>query len=170
MVTQHLPTRTEEAFHELRWQTVKWALRHCIPETMWVRPTLAKAGDPGYYDYTAPDASPWNVRPARTVMDLREIVAKAKLWEDMINPDLDLQRVQERRVETWTTPMFEDLYRRAAERKWFNTADHEAMGEFRDAINYDNQQARLRARQTVLEQRQIDEIAHLMVNDAAGAW
>lgn len=173
--------QSDAARHELRWQTVKWVLKHCHdPKAAgWGRPSLDSDGPEGYTRYLAGD--PWAMRPATVTMDLRAICKRLDLWRDMLNPDLansdrTFEGVQNRRIETWTTTMFEDLTHKAREAGWcgeyHSPAYYEAFAAFKDVTNHEPHMARLQARADMLAALELEQIVDEAVpqNEHAGGW
>lgn len=45
----HVPTDSDDARHDLRWQTVRWVLQHS--NQTWARATMSEPGPNGYVRY-----------------------------------------------------------------------------------------------------------------------
>lgn len=179
----HLSTQTDHARHELRWQTVRWALLHC--HVTFERPTLTQHGVPnkaGYEVYTDPDYdTPFNMAmKAHVYADLWYIARKAELFRDSLHADIvnserDYNDVLSRRVETWDNNFMWQLVSKAVELGWLGSAGSgaqlEAVGAASGVMNHERTQQRLQVLEDRISARQLEQaLEEATVAAAGGDW
>lgn len=178
----HLSTQTDHARHELRWQTVRWALLHC--HVTFDRPTLNQHGvphKPGFEIYTDTDYdTPFNMAmKAHVYADLWFIARKAELFRDNLhadiaNSDSDYNDVLSRRVETWDANFFDQLAFKARDLNWLGShgsgAQLEALGAARNLVNHEAHQARLEVLERRISARQLEQVLDDAAAAAGGDW
>lgn len=161
--------------HELRWQSLRWVILHSNhPGLTEVKRAMGMM--------VVADAVPWRWDELKVEIWLVAAVRTLDLWGptsgNPMHPDVNVAAVQQRRVETWTTTMLEDLAGEL-QRTCFLLDEPAAIASVREITNYDSIKARIKvwraATVGAAEARQADldaVVARLDVDEpeGAGAW